>query len=128
MSLDSAFFVSEKLHEKKIPAPDGSEHLMHFRELSGAEWMRFRDQQKSEDAEVRDMAIPRIIAAALRNPDGSAGMTDTQAAKLKPWATQALFSAVVEVNTFGAKKPSPSAAATGSSSSSRSRSGSRSKK
>lgn len=128
MSLDSAFFVSEKLHEKKITAPDGSEHLMHFRELTGAEWVRFRDEQKSEDPKTRDMAIPRILVAAVRNPDGSQGLSDAKAASLKPWAMQALFGAVVEVNTFSSKKPSPSAAATGSSSSSRSRSASRSKK
>jgi hypothetical protein len=114
MSLDSAFFVSDQLHERKVTLPDGSEHTLHFRELLAHEFLRYRDEQRSESAATRERATPRIIALSLRNPDGTPAMTDEQAAKLRPGAMSALMAAVMEVNTFDAKKPSPSAADSGS--------------
>lgn len=114
MSLNDAFFVSSALHERKITLPDGSEHVLHFRELPAHEFVAYRDRQQSDDPEVRAGATPRLIALSLRNPDGTQALTEAKARELRPAAMRALVEAVMEVNTFGAKKPSPSEEASGS--------------
>lgn len=114
MSLSKDFFVSDKLHERSVELPDGSKHILHFAELTAADFTNFRDEQRSEDGNIRAMATPRLLAKAVREPNGKAAMTADQAAKLKPGPLRALFEAVLEVNTYDAKKPSPSAEANGS--------------
>lgn len=114
MSLSKDFFVSDKLHERTVELPDGSKHPLHFAELTAADFTNFRDEQRSEDAKVRLMATPKLLSKAVRESNGKQAMTPEQAAKLKPAPMRALFEAVLEVNTFDAKKPSPSAGGSGS--------------
>jgi len=114
MSLNDAFFVSDKLHERKITLPDGSEHILHFRELPAHDFVAYRDRLQSEDAAIRAGAAPHLISLSLRNPDGTAALTEAKARELRPAAMRALLEAVMEANTFGGKKPSPSAEASGS--------------
>lgn len=117
MNLSESFFVSEKLHEKTVELSNGEKHVLHFRELPGSEFSRFRDHQNSDDQEVRIMAIPRAIQASLRTPDGKEAITTEQAMKLKAPVMNALLTAAMEVNTFTEKKPSPSEEESGSSTS-----------
>jgi hypothetical protein len=128
MSLNNAFFVSPNLHERKVKLADDSEHLLHFKELPAHEFVRYREQQDSADEEVRVMATPNLIAKSLCNPDGSQALTPEQARKLKTSAASALMVAVLEANTFGAKKNSPSEGDAGSDTSSPSRSAKASEK
>jgi len=114
MSLNDAFFVSEKLHEKKIQLPDGSEHILHFAELPAHEFVRFRDQQASEDENIRARAAIRLLSQGVRNPDGSCAMTEAQAANLKPAPARALMDALMEANSSDPKKNLPSEADSGS--------------
>jgi hypothetical protein len=114
MSLSKDFFVSDTLHERSVEMPDGSKHIIHFAELSAADFTAFRDEQRSEDAKTRALATPRLLAKAVREPNGKPAMTVDQAVKLKPGPLRALFEAVLEVNTFDGKKPSPSAEGSGS--------------
>lgn len=114
MSLSKDFFVSDKLHERAVEMPDGSKHLIHFAELSAADFTAFRDEQRSEDPKVRALATPKLLAKAVREPNGKQSMTVEQAANLKSAPLRALFEAVLEVNTYDGKKPSPSADGSGS--------------
>ena len=114
MSLNEAFFVSEKLHEKKVKLPDGSEHILHFAEVEAFEFVRLRDRQDSEDESIRASAAVPLLARGVRNPDGSQAMTEEQVAKLKPAAARALMDALTEANSTDPKKNSPSAADDGS--------------
>lgn len=117
MSLNESFFVSEKLHEKTVTLPDGSDHILHFREVPAPVFIRFREHQNSADETTRANAVATLIAASLCEPDGKPGITVDQALKLNVTAAQALMTAVMEVNQFQGKKPSPSEAESGSSSS-----------
>ena len=117
MSLNESFFVSEKLHEKSVTLPDGSNHILHFREVPAPVFIRFREQQNSADEAVRSAAIANLVAASLCEPDGKPAITVERAMKLNVAAAQALVTAVLEVNEFQGKKPSPSEAESGSSSS-----------
>lgn len=114
MSLHKSFFISPALHERKVLLSDGVEHVIHFRELGGHEFVRFREQQRSDDQEIRAQAVPALLALSVCNPDGSPAMTKDQAMKLKASAMSALMTACMEVNTFEGKKPSPSAEESGS--------------
>lgn len=117
MSLNELFFVSEKLHEKTVTLPDGSDHVLHFREVPAPVFIRFREQQRSEDDTTRANAVANLIAASLREADGNPAITVDQALNLNVAAAQALMNAVMEVNVFQGKKPSRSEAESGSSSS-----------
>lgn len=117
MSLNESFFVSEKLHEKTVTLPDGSAHVLHFREVPAPVFIRFREQQNSADQAIRDTAVANLIAASLCESDGKPAITAEQAMKLNVSAAQALATAVMEVNEFQGKKPSQSEAESGSSSS-----------
>lgn len=117
MTLDDSLFVSDTLHEKQVTLPDGSTHTFHFRELPQQDFMQYREEQASEDAEIRRLAPAKLIAKSLVNPDGTPAMDFGKAATLKLVAAQALLRAVMEANNFVAKKPSPSEAESGSSSS-----------
>jgi hypothetical protein len=92
------FFVSDAVHERRVTLADGTEHVLHFRELSVTDWRTWGFAERSEDDEVRAAAMSRLIAASLCEPDGSAAMTLEQALRLKPGVATALFTAVLDVN------------------------------
>lgn len=117
MSLNDSFFVSEKLHEKTVTLPDGSAHILHFREVPAPVFIRFREQQNSADETTRANAVANLIAASLCEPDGKPGITAEQAMKLNVAAAKELVAAVMEVNEFQGKKLSPSVEESGSSTS-----------
>jgi len=92
------FFVSDAVHERRVKLADGTEHVLHFRELPVTDWRMFGFAERSEDDEVRAAAMSRLIAASLCEPDGSPSMPVEQALRLKPAVATALFAAVLDVN------------------------------
>lgn len=114
MTIDESFFTSNTIHPKEVTLSDGVPHTLHFRELGGHEFIRFRQEQASDDPDVSAKAVPRLIAAALCEPDGKPALTEAKALTLKPEPMKAIMAALMEVNTFTEKKASPSAAANGS--------------
>jgi hypothetical protein len=92
------FFVSTEIHERTVKLPDGSEHLLHFRELPAADFRRFHMAEMSEDEDVRAGSMAKLICACLCEPDGKAAITYKQALQLKPAAANALIGAVLSVN------------------------------
>lgn len=99
MSLDAAFFVSPTIHSRQVKLPDGSEHTLHFKELPAVDFTRFHLAQKSEDDEVRVNAVAKLICAALCEPDGKPALSMAKAMQLKGGAMNALFDAVLSVNS-----------------------------
>lgn len=114
MSLSDAFFVSPTLHERKVALPDGSEHVLHFRELPASEFRRFSLYDQSEDEELKVAAQAKLIAASLCEPDGKPAITAEKAAALTPPASRVIVEAIMSVNRFTGKKASPSADPSGS--------------
>lgn len=98
MSKFEGFFVSVEVHERKVTLADGSEHVLHFRELPVTEFRRFALAERSEDADVRVGSMSQLIAASLCEPDGTPAMTFEQAARLKPAVATALFEAALSVS------------------------------
>lgn len=118
MTLNEGFFVSETLHEKKVTLPNGEESTLHFRELPAQEFVTFREEQNSDAVAIRTTAAQRLIAKSLRAADGKPVLDDKSALKLTAGGVTVLMTAVMEVNTFNAKKPSPSEVEPGSDTSS----------
>ncbi len=98
MSKYESFFVSSEVHERKITLGDGSEHVLHFRELPAADFRRYAIAQRSDDEAARVDAMDRLVAACLCEVDGSPAMSLEEARRLKPHVSAALFEAVLDVN------------------------------
>lgn len=99
--LSESLFAGDEIHQREIELPDGSKHSFNFRELSALEFRRFHIAENSGDEDKRAGAVARLIAASLVNPDGSAAITEKQAAKLKTAPASALFMAILEINAAG---------------------------
>lgn len=114
MSISDKFFISPTLHERTVKLPDGSEHVLHFKELPASEFRRFRLAEQSDDENQQVGSMAKLIAASLREPDGKQALSYTKALELTAGAANALIAAVLEVNGFDGKKDSPSADLNGS--------------
>lgn len=99
--LDESLFVSDAVHEREVELPDGSKHVMHFKEVSAVEFRKFQMAEHSDNEDARAGSIAKLIAASLCEPDGKAAMTLKKALTLKPRAANALLNAVLEVNGIG---------------------------
>jgi hypothetical protein len=95
--LSEAFFVSQTIHQKEVTLPDGSKHVLHFKEVPAADFRRYLLAERSNDQQERAESVHRLIAVSLCEPDGRPAITVERAATLKPAAAGALFSAVLEV-------------------------------
>lgn len=95
--LSEAFFVSQTIHQKEVTLPDGSKHILHFKEVPAADFRRYLLAERSDDQQERAESVNRLIAVSLCEQDGRPAITEEQAARLKPAAAGALFSAVLEV-------------------------------
>lgn len=92
------FFVSTEVYERKVTLADGSEHVLHFRELPVTEFRRFALAERSQDEDVRVGSLSLLIAASLCQPDGKPAMTFEEASRLKPAVATALFDAALSVS------------------------------
>lgn len=113
--IDPAFFTKSELHAREVELPDGSKHQIHFRELPAIEFRKFQIAEQSNDDEKRASSMTALIAASVCDPDGKPAMNAKQAAKLSPFAANALMNAILEVNgiTGAAKNDSPAAEQSG---------------
>lgn len=102
--LDQSLFVSDTLHERQIQLPDGSTHMLHFKELPAMAFRAFHLAEQSKDDEVRAGAVARLIAASLCNPDGKPALTYEEACRLKPGPTTEMLNEILSVNGFGRKE------------------------
>lgn len=97
MALDSAFFVSEAVHEQVVKLGN-EEHVLHFRELPAVEFIKMQAHLQSVDEDVRAAAMCKIVAKSVCEPDGKRSMTEDQALNLRTDALNALFTAILKVN------------------------------
>lgn len=100
--LDESLFVSSQVQEKKVKLPDGSEHILYFKELPAVEFRRFALAEQSENEDIKATSIAKLIASSLCEPDGKPAITFEKALQLKASAMNAIFEAMLEVN--GQKK------------------------
>lgn len=117
MPLNDRLFVSGRLHQRPVAMADGSVETIHFRELPWAEWFSYQMDRVSDDFAVREAAIARLIAHAVREPDGSEAISVERAKQLRTEVMNAFLNAVMDIQTEGAvlaKKPSPSDPTAGS--------------
>jgi hypothetical protein len=94
--LNDALFVSDKIHEKQVKLPDGSEHTLYFKELPAVDFRKLHDADDSD-------AMARLVVLSLCEPDGKPAITIKDANRLKPSVFSGIVTALMEVNGFGAK-------------------------
>jgi hypothetical protein len=107
--MDPRFFVNRTaVHEKEVALANGSKHKLWFREVSSADWARYRGRveqaQKLTDGEDRAIAMQAatcmLIGISLCEPDGTPAIDDAKAQELAPVVIDALIQAVLEVNRY----------------------------
>lgn len=77
--------------------PDGSEHVLHFKQLPASEFRKLITQAGGDAA----AAGLQMIAACLCDADGASVLTIEDAARLTLSAEKALSEAAMEVNGLG---------------------------
>lgn len=102
--LSESLFVSPTVHARSVVLADGSEHLMHFREVSSADMRRYQIAEQSPDENVRVSSMAVLIARSLVDPDGAEAITVERAMQLKPHVTNALMREILDLNSIGAKE------------------------
>lgn len=98
--LSDAFFVSPTVQARTVRLPDGTEHVLHFKQLAAVEFRKFHLAEQSPNDDVRAGNIARIVAASLCTEDGKPVMSYERALTLTPAAASALMEAVMAVNGY----------------------------
>ena len=96
--LDDDLFASDALIERSVTMPSGKTVTLHFRELPAVEFIRFQRIASEGNEDARDGAAAKLIAASVRNPDGSEAMSYENALTLKSGPLNAIFAVVLEIN------------------------------
>ena len=104
MSLPASFFAASEIQQREVQLPDGSKHMLHFKELPAVEFRKFQIAETSEDDEVRASSIAKLIASSLVDPDGKAAITLKDATKLNSAAANAIMGAILDIHGFGKAK------------------------
>jgi hypothetical protein len=118
-ALSAALFVSAEPVPRSVRLPDGSVHVLHFRQLPAAEFRRYFGARDKDD-DAQSLAMARMIAASLCTADGQPAMTAEQAATLTAAAERAISDCILEVNGLTQRedaalgKALPSGASSGS--------------
>lgn len=107
--LPAALFRSDTLYERPITLGDGSTHVLHFREMTRDQELKYRELVRTEGDHVTYM-----IGCSLCDPDGTP-IGEDRAANLKRGVRNAMISAILEVNGSEAKmgNASPPVASSG---------------
>lgn len=109
--LEDSLFASGDLVAKEVTIA-GRKVSLHFRELPAVEFHACF--VASEGASQKALSPAHLIAASLRNPDGSPALTVERAAQLKNGPFNAIFGVVMEVNGESSGNGLPSAESPGS--------------
>lgn len=112
--LNPALFISDKPIEKTVKLPDGTEEVMHFRQLTKQDVEKYHEERNSADVDLRTLAEQRLIARSLCDKDGNLVMDFEQARLLTAPGTASLLPAVLEVNRAPGKANTPAEGTTGS--------------
>jgi hypothetical protein len=102
--LDDSLFAGSDLVTDEVDLGKGKV-TMHFRELPATEFYACFVQPA--EGGKKALSPAHLIAASLRNPDGSPAITAERAAQLKNKPFNALFNAVMRVNGESGGNDSP---------------------
>lgn len=102
--MDASWFVPPELEEKAVRLADGSTHALHFRHLPNTDFEVYAMQVNSADPEVAGRAAATLLAKGLCDADGKPSLPLERVVLLKRPVFRALFSALLEVNTYADAK------------------------
>lgn len=99
-----SLFASDEVQSREIELPDGSKHTFRFRQLPATEFRKYSQAEESPDPDVHAGSMARLIAASVCGEDGKLILPLKEALKLNAQATNALFLAVLSVNSMAKKE------------------------
>lgn len=94
----SRILVAPEPIEREVTFTDGTVEKCFFKQVTGAQWRRWSEDQRSEDQDVRIHAMQLLIAASLCERDGTPVLTAEEAVGLTVGGIKDLFPHVVEVS------------------------------
>ena len=97
--IDASLFVSDTIHEREVAVGKGKIVKLHFKELPAIDFVRFHSALQGKNDDARAGAAATLIAASLCEPDGAPALTLERAMQLKTVPMNAIFNAVLEVNS-----------------------------
>lgn len=109
--LDDDLFASDGIVAMPVTI-GGKKRTLHFRELPAVEFHACFIAPEGGGQKV--LSPSHLIAAAMRNPDGTPAITVDRAAQLKTAPFNAIFAAIMELNGEAPGNASPSAEKSGS--------------
>lgn len=112
--LNPALFISAKPVPQTVTMPDGTEEVLHFKQLTAKDLEKFNQERNSPDEDVRTEAQQRLIARCLCDEDGNPVMTIAESRQLSAAGVLSLLPAVLEVNRAPGKASTPDEGTTGS--------------
>jgi len=96
--MDEDLFVSPEVIRRPVKLGDGKEREFHFRRYSGAVYSAHLAAAASRNPDVRETAIPHLVAASLCDEDGDPVLTVASACRLKPVVLAAFYGVVRDLN------------------------------
>jgi hypothetical protein len=102
-ALNASLFVSDVVQEREVELPDGTKHLLHFKQLPAVEFRRYLNATASKDEDVAAGCMAKLISQCLCTTDGKPALTFKEALRLNAAAEKAISAAVLSVNGMGAK-------------------------
>jgi hypothetical protein len=104
LALPQSFFAASEIQSREVELPDGSKHVLHFKELPAVEFRKFQLAENSENPDIQASSVARLIAASLVEENGKPAITVKDAERLKGASANALLAAILDINGLGAKQ------------------------
>jgi hypothetical protein len=93
-------FAADTIHEREITFSDGTTEKLYFKQVSSAEMEKLRGAKTGLEADF--LAVSKVIARCVCEPDGSTAMTVEQAGQIVPGVRAAISRAISDVNEIAA--------------------------
>jgi hypothetical protein len=93
-------FAGDSIHEREITFSDGTTEKLYFKQVSSAEMEKLRGAKTGNEADF--IAVSKVIARCVCEPDGSTAMTVEQAGQIVPGVRAAISRAISDVNEVNA--------------------------
>lgn len=102
--LPDSLFTSTTVHPREVTLGDGSKHVLHFKELPAVKFAAYHEARSSENEDVRQGSIARLIAFSVVEADGSPALDYEKALQIKPGPANEMMRHILDINGYGAEE------------------------
>ena len=96
--LDKSYFVTQKVHLRKIKLGDGKEHDIYLKELTNVQWRRHLLVETNGTNEERAGEVALLVSQCLVNADGTQAVSFEDAQNIKTSIVIFMFDAIKKLH------------------------------